>query len=458
MCSPPAWCRVFHRTTGARIASILLAYALLALLGSLVAYLGARPVVESQVREAIARDAAAFAAIQARVDPHVFATLIADRSSVDAGRDVEYALRLPGGETVAGHLPDRLWRYPLRDGVLRFDLPDPARGPQATRRMIGRPLGLRDGARLMIAYDVDVRVAAALRLLWPLTLAIVLTALAGVAAALVFARRGEQQLRDVSAVVGRILMGDLSQRLPMVTGTGLTSLTREINVALDRIEQLTVAMRAVADSTAHDLRAPLNRLRATLEYALVGDSGAAGLRSAVERALEEVERVEMTLEALLRIALAEAGAVSLAPVDLSGLVMDVVDLYRPLAEEKGQSLQSEVESGLQLNCNAQLLAQAFANLIDNAIKYTPRTGRIKVVAAQSLQGLSVAVMDTGPGIAPEDRARALERSRRLANAAGTPGSGLGLALVAAVMRLHGGTIELDDQRPGLRVGLWLRRS
>jgi signal transduction histidine kinase len=292
----------------------------------------------------------------------------------------------------------------------------------------------------------------------PVTLAIVLTSLAGMVAALGFARRGEQQVRDASALVRRILAGDLSQRLPSRPGTGFSVVSHEFNVALDRIEQLTVAMRAVADSTAHDLRGPLNRLRAALEVALVGEADPVRLRAAVERSLGELERVEMTLEALLRIALAEAGTASLAPVDLAAVVADIVELYRPLAEQKGQTLDARLEGGLVVNGNGQLLAQAVANLVDNAIKYTPRDGFVMVRAAHERDGISIVVSDTGPGVAVEDRARALERSRRLPSSAGTQGSGLGLALVAAVMRLHGATIELDDGSPGLVVRLWLRRG
>jgi signal transduction histidine kinase len=443
------------RTTGARIASILAAYAAVALLGSGGAHLASRPIAEAQVREAITGEESALEPLAAHLSQAAFAALVADRGILGAAAGIHYGLRSPTGATLAGRLPDSVWSLRLADRFGGFDLPPVGGGP--VRHMLGRERRFQDGTRLMIAHDVDARVDAALRLLWPVTLAIVLTALAGVAAALVFARRGELQLRDASVVVGRILAGDLSQRLPPRAGTGFSTLAREINVALERIEQLTVAMRTVADSTAHDLRGPLNRLRAALEYALVRDDDAVHLRAAVERALGELERVEMTLEALLRIALAEAGAASLAPVDLTALLADVAELYRPLAEQKGQQLDARLEPGIVVTGNGQLLAQALANLIDNAIKYTPRDGRIEVYAAAEPGAVRVTVSDTGPGIAAEDRARALERSRRLANASETPGSGLGLALVAAVIRLHGGSLEFEDAAPGLRVRLALRR-
>ncbi len=446
------------RTTGARIALILFAYAIAAVVGSTIVFLASRPVSESRIREAIARERDALAPLAARLPAAAFAGVITDRGLVAAPDGAEYRLEAPSGIMLAGRIPQGIETRDAGRGCLRFDLASPGGAHAGTRHMLGAEVRYPDGARLMIAYDVGAEIEDALRVLWPVTLAVVLTSLAGMVAALGFARRGEQQVRDASALVHRILAGDLSQRLPSWPGSVFSVVAQEFNVALDRIEQLTVAMRTVADSTAHDLRGPLNRLRAALEYALVGDAQPARLRAAVERSLGELERVETTLEALLRIALAEAGTASLAPVDLAGIVEDIVDLYRPLAEQKGQTLDARLDAGLVLNGNGQLLAQAVANLVDNAIKYTPQGGHLVVRAAQERDGISLVVADSGPGIAVEDRARALERSRRLPSSAGTPGSGLGLALVAAVMRLHGATIELDDGRPGLVVRLWLRRG
>ncbi len=446
------------RTTGARIALILFAYAIAAVVGSTIVFLASRPVSESRIREAIARERDALAPLAARLPAAAFAGVITDRGLVAAPDGAEYRLEAPSGIMLAGRIPQGIETRDAGRGCLRFDLASPGGAHAGTRHMLGAEVRYPDGARLMIAYDVGAESEDALRVLWPVTLAVVLTSLAGMVAALGFARRGEQQVRDASALVHRILAGDLSQRLPSWPGSVFSVVAQEFNVALDRIEQLTVAMRTVADSTAHDLRGPLNRLRAALEYALVGDAQPARLRAAVERSLGELERVETTLEALLRIALAEAGTASLAPVDLAGIVEDIVDLYRPLAEQKGQTLDARLDAGLVLNGNGQLLAQAVANLVDNAIKYTPQGGHLVVRAAQERDGISLVVADSGPGIAVEDRARALERSRRLPSSAGTPGSGLGLALVAAVMRLHGATIELDDGRPGLVVRLWLRRG
>jgi signal transduction histidine kinase len=246
--------------------------------------------------------------------------------------------------------------------------------------------------------------------------------------------------------MARILAGDLSQRLPISGRTGVDLLAGDFNVALERIERLTTTMRAVADSTAHDLRTPLNRLRAAVEVALRREDDPAELRAALDTVLIEVDRVQNTLEALLRIALAESGTAPFEPVD------------QPLAEEKGLDFGTRIDAGLQLPGNRQLLAQAVANLIDNAIKFTPDGGRVRLVATGTPDAILLEVTDTGPGIALADRERAVERSRRLANAHGKPGSGLGLSLVNAVARLHGGRFELADNAPGLVARLRFARD
>jgi signal transduction histidine kinase len=446
------------RTTGARIALILFAYAVAAVIGSTIVFFASRPVAESRIREAITREQQALAPLAARLPAAGLAAAITERGFAGTPGGAEYRLESPSGAPLAGRIPQGVVTHDAGPGYVRFELVPRGDARLPARHLLGAETRTAGGARLLIAYDVDAGVEDAQRVLRPVTLAVVLTALAGMVAALGYARRGEQQVRDASALVRRILAGDLSQRLPSWPGSVFSVVAQEFNVALDRIEQLTVAMRTVADSTAHDLRGPLNRLRAALEYALVGEADPVRLRTAIERSLGELERVEMTLEALLRIALAEAGTASLAPVDLSAVVADIVDLYRPLAEQKGQRLEVDLEPSLVLNGNGQLLAQAVANLVDNAIKYTPHGGLVAVRAAHERDGISLVVSDSGPGIAVEHRARALERSRRLPNSVGTPGSGLGLALVAAVMRLHGATIELDNGRPGLVVRLWLRRG
>jgi signal transduction histidine kinase len=267
-------------------------------------------------------------------------------------------------------------------------------------------------------------------------------------------RRILAQAGAISAVATRIMRGDLSQRLPVRDAEDeLNSLAREINGMLDKIEQLTLGMRTVLDSAAHDLRTPLNRLQATAEAAMTQLAPASNERRVLERVTTEVDRMRSTLDALLRIALAETGTVARESVDLSELVTSMVELYAPVSEERGIGLESSVIAGAQVQGSRQLLAQALANLLDNAIKFTPAGGHIRVVLRRQGAGPEVLVEDDGPGIPADKRELVLGRRVRLDEARKLPGSGLGLSLVAAVTKLHGARLVLADAEPGLRVAL-----
>jgi signal transduction histidine kinase len=250
------------------------------------------------------------------------------------------------------------------------------------------------------------------------------------------------------------MRGDLSQRLPVRDAEDeINKLAREINSMLDKIEQLTLGMRTVLDSAAHDLRTPLNRLQSTAEAAMSQLGPASSERRVLERVTTEVDRMRSTLDALLRIALAETGTVARETVDLSELVASMVELYAPVSEERGIALQSAVDAGAQVQGSRQLLAQALANLLDNALKFTPKGGHIRVLLRGVRGAPEVVVEDDGPGIPADKREIVLGRRVRLDEARKLPGSGLGLSLVAAVTKLHGARLVLDDAAPGLRVAL-----
>ncbi len=231
---------------------------------------------------------------------------------------------------------------------------------------------------------------------------------------------------------------------------------------LARIEELMASLREVSDNIAHDLKTPLNRLRNRAEAALRSPDGAASYRDGLTKTIEEADELIKTFNSLLLIARLEAGAVaeSMALVDLAAIIGDVAELYEPVAEEAGLKLEVSAAPSLSVIANRELVSQAVANLVDNAIKYSAghareRGSSISIALARAGDQVEVAVGDRGPGIPPQDRERAFKRFVRLEKSRSQPGSGLGLSLVAGVARLHGGSVRLEDNAPGLRVVLAL---
>jgi signal transduction histidine kinase len=285
----------------------------------------------------------------------------------------------------------------------------------------------------------------------------------GLAGGFFVARRVLKRFDAVTDTTQRIMAGDLSGRLP-VTGIGdeLDRLAANLNVMLERIEALMRGLKEVSDNIAHDLKTPLTRLRNRCEAALRTAQTENDYRSALEGMIEESDGLIRTFDALLMIARAESGQArdNMVAFDAAEIVRGVSELYEPLAEEKGLTLRAEAPEPAMLQGNRELLSQALANLVDNAIKYAqPVAGasgdkppaEIVVSARRDGDRVLLTVADRGPGIPEADRARAVERFVRLAPDPAEQGSGLGLSLAAAVSRLHGGELTLQDNAPGLRV-------
>ncbi len=264
------------------------------------------------------------------------------------------------------------------------------------------------------------------------------------------------RLEDVNRASGEIMAGAMYRRIP-VSGRGdeFDRLAESLNAMLDRIGDLLTAVRQVSDNIAHDLRSPLTRLRSRLELALLEAPEPAVQRQAIEDAIDQAEGIIATFNALLTIAQAEAsaGRGEVDPLDLSQLVSDASELYEPLAEDKDITFSTSVVADVALPGNRHLLSQALTNLLDNAVKYTPRGGSVRVSLESGLHGPVLTVADSGPGIPEAERDNVLKRFYRLDQSRNTPGNGLGLSLVAAVARMHGATLSLDDNNPGLSVSL-----
>jgi signal transduction histidine kinase len=317
--------------------------------------------------------------------------------------------------------------------------------PSGFRILVGRDLGEREQFRDIVGGA----------LAWAAALMIGLAALSW----LFVSRRVLKRIESVTATSRRIMAGDLTGRLE-VTGTGdeFDRLADSLNAMLARIETLLYGLKDVSDNIAHDLKTPLSRLRNRVETALAGPADADSYRAALEATIDESDALIKTFNALLMIARFEAGAPdgAMQPVDVSAVVRDVIELYGPAAEEKDVELVVDAPQPITLTASRELLGQALANLIDNAIKHAAPSGgaaRLRIVVSASHTGgqLSLTVADNGPGIPPDDRERALRRFVRLEKSRSEPGSGLGLSLVAAVVHLHHGTIELGDNHPGLVV-------
>jgi signal transduction histidine kinase len=383
-----------------------------------------------------------------------FIDLIEQRSQDQDVRGAVYLMVDPQLRPVAGNVP----AWPKLDAAagkwFLFKVSVPFGDETREHEMRAQRFPLPGGYRMLVGHDVQERQDVKSLMVRGLIAAVVMTLLLGLGGGFWMGRRILAQAGAISAVATQIMRGDLSQRLPVRDADDeINTLAREINTMLDKIEQLTLGMRTVLDSAAHDLRTPLNRLQATAEAAMDQLGAGSAERRVLERVTTEVDQMRSTLDALLRIALAETGTVAREPVDLSELVASVVELYAPVSEERGIELKSSVAAGAEVLGSRQLLAQALANLLDNAIKFTPDGGRIRVLLRRSGNEPEVIVEDNGPGIPADKREIVLGRRVRLDEARKFPGSGLGLSLVAAVTKLHGARLVLDDAAPGLRVSL-----
>jgi len=275
-------------------------------------------------------------------------------------------------------------------------------------------------------------------------------------------RRALRRIDRVSEAGKRIMGGDLTGRLP-VTGAGdeFDRLSENLNTMLTRIAGLNEGLKQVSDNIAHDLKTPLTRLRNRAEAALAsdpGDPGEGGYREALEATISESDRLIKTFNAILMISRLEAGysAEALVKVDLAVAIHDVVELYEPAAEEVGVTLEAPaVQGSFVIDGNRELIGQALANVVDNAIKYSAgaiEKPAVRVSITQDNGEISLKVADNGPGIPDQsDRDRATERFVRLEQSRSQPGSGLGLSLVKAVIKFHGGSLSLLPGDPGLIV-------
>ena len=379
-----------------------------------------------------------------------------------------YLVTTPTGEGLAGNVgalePGALDRPGwLETSYRRLEAPE-----GADHRALVRVVQLPGGFRLLVGRDLEERervlgiIANAGQ--WSLALVIVLGLLGG----FFVSRRVLSRIDAMTGTAQTIMAGDLSGRLPVAgTGDELDRLAVNVNAMLERIEALMRGLKEVSDNIAHDLKTPLTRLRNRCEQALRSSAGDSNYRAALESTIAESDELIRTFDALLMIARAESGQArdNMAEFDASEIARDVGELYEPLADEKGITLKVEAPSAAPVRGNRELVSQALANLLDNAIKYAGPNGEtngapseIVVKAGNDGDRIVLSVADRGPGIPDADRGRVVERFVRLEQSRSEPGSGLGLSLASAVARLHGGELKLEDNHPGLRSTIALPRA
>jgi len=329
---------------------------------------------------------------------------------------------------------------------------------------------LAGGEILFVGADVGEDEAYVDKIIHALQGAGALVIVLGLAGGVLVSRNVSRSMAGLTEVVDAVRNGDLAARAH-VRGTRdeFDELALGLNEMLDRLERSMAGHKHAGDAIAHDLRSPLTRLRARLETASMDvDAGKGDPTKALAQALEDTDGVLKTFGAVLSIARLQAAGVAPDPqlFDPAELAADISELYEPLCEDKGIDFAAEFSRDLQVRGNREFLAQALANILDNAVKYTPAGGAIMLrVRRRSSGEVEYSVTDTGPGVPDEDRERVVQRFVRLENSRNQPGAGLGLSLVVAVAEAHGGRLELDegpgkvgDMGPGLRVALILPRA
>ena len=397
---------------------------------------------------------------------------IIERTASD--RPFLYLLLSPKGTKISGSIAqspiddftdkddggDKEWK---KFNVTETD-PDGAEVQKGARGLQER---LKTGEMLFIGADEgesESYVHKIVRALWGAEVLVVILGLGG---GILVSRNVSRSMQGLNDLVAAVRTGDIRARAK-VRGTRdeIDELAEGLNDMLDRLEHSMGGLRHAGDAIAHDLRSPLTRLRARLEVALIDvEAGKGDPKQGLIQAVEDADGVLRTFNAVLAIARLQAAGQVPDPkeFDPGALALDVAELYEPLCEEKGLDFKSEVTPGLKARGNREFVAQALANLIDNAIKYTPEGGAVMLRMRRRSSGeIEFSVTDTGPGVPDEDLARVVQRFVRLENSRNQPGAGLGLSLVVAVAEAHGGRLELAEGPgkigefgPGLRVALVL---
>jgi signal transduction histidine kinase len=365
---------------------------------------------------------------------------------------LDYLVQDQAGAHLAGEVPATPGLAP---GWTAMEVPQASEDGGRPERVRALVSDLGDGVLLAVGGDLrqvdNLEKAIATAFLWTIGLAAMLSIFGGVLLSRAFLRRVDAISRTAEAIID----GDLTRRVPTRgTGDDLDHLAGTLNHMLDRIGVLMDSLRQVSSDVAHDLRTPLTRLYQRLEGARAHARSIADYESAIDGAIGEAQRLLDIFSALLRIAQVEGSSsrARVGDVDLTAIAETVADAYRPDAEEAGHALTATISPGVVVSGDKELLTQALANLVENALRHTPPGTRIDIRLEGSPEtGARLSVEDDGPGVAEADLPHLTDRFYRGESSRTTPGNGLGLSLVSAVAELHGAALDLNALKPGLRI-------
>lgn len=440
------------RVASFRFAALyVLIFAASALVLGAAIFFEARSSLQQQMTARIESEAAFLdVEYQAKGLDHLVAVVHARGQGASA---LDYLLQDPTGAHLAGEMPATAG---LQPGWATISVPQASEDGGRPERVRALVSDLGGGLLLAVGSDLgqidDLEEAIATALLWTIGLAGALGIAGGVLVSHAFLHRVDAISRTAEAIIS----GDLAQRVPTRgTSDDLDGLAGTLNRMLDRIALLMESLRQVSSDVAHDLRTPLSRLYHRLEDARTHARSTAEYEAAIDAALAEAEGLLETFSALLRIAQVE-GAPTRAgfrDVDLSKVAEAVADAYRPDAEVAGHNLAASIDPGVTISGDQELLTQAFANLVENALRHTPPGTRIALSLRRCAKDARLSVEDDGPGVAEAELPRLTDRFYRGESSRTTPGNGLGLSLVAAVAELHAARLTLEQAHPGLRTAL-----
>jgi signal transduction histidine kinase len=382
------------------------------------------------------------------------ATSIRQRIARDPGGSEVYLLAAPDFRPLVGNLDRWPGGMESEDGWIEFELRDRATPRGGVYVARARHFRLTGGFHLLVGRDSRVIHEAQRLILRALGWGLAITLALGIGGGLLLSRSTLRRLEAINRTSREIMAGDLSRRVPnRGTDDDFDQLAQNLNAMLGRIEALMAEIRHVTDGIAHDLRSPLTRLRNRLDMIRQRGGDSDEVRKLAAECMAEADQLLATFNALLRIAEAESrrGRSGFTTVDLTSVVRDAVELYEPVAQEKRQTIWTNLAANARISGDPHLLAQALANLLDNAIKYSPEGARITLTLSAADSRVELTVADSGPGVPDEACGKLTGRFYRLDASRSTPGSGLGLSLVAAVAQLHDARLELSGNNPGLRV-------